>query len=345
MPCKQRGTSSTLVLSTKGGNAGSNPALPAKAGGIASGVRFLGSPRTEGGAEWSATGPENRANATSVEGSIPSPSSDGPVDYWLGWRPLTAQDRDRYPAGSRMSMSSRRARTAAFQVANTGSSPVIDAMPLAIGRRPSLRTKGSEVRILSGVPCRRRQRAAPSHKRSSVGSTPTAGTKREAGRSGRRQLDTLKRPGSTPEPRTNGDDVHVGFGQPVADRPGDSPERSTRSVSSTTGWPSGKARSCNLRNPRFDSETGLNARKVSQAARWLAKSEERVRSPLRAPMRVWPNGMRRLPSKQVNAGSTPAARSNQKVRRRCPAVGRQWGRCEARTNGAPLRTEYVPLKQ
>ena len=25
----------------------------------------------------------------------------GPVDYWLGWRPLTAQDRDRYPAGSR----------------------------------------------------------------------------------------------------------------------------------------------------------------------------------------------------------------------------------------------------
>src|SRR5689334_20009604 len=47
--------------------------------------------------------------------------------------------------------------------------------------------------------------------------------------------------------------------------------------------PSGKAPSCNLGTKRFDSALDLRAPKVFLAARWLAKSEERVQSPLGAP--------------------------------------------------------------
>lgn len=63
---------------------GSNPSWPA-----------------EGAWQWCLTGPENRRDAMSVRSSILPPSSNGPVDYWLGWRPLTAQERDRYSPGSR----------------------------------------------------------------------------------------------------------------------------------------------------------------------------------------------------------------------------------------------------
>lgn len=57
-------------------------------------------------------------------GSTPRRTSKGPVDYWLGWRPLTAQERDRYPPGSLTRLRLGWPRTPAFHADDTGSNPV-----------------------------------------------------------------------------------------------------------------------------------------------------------------------------------------------------------------------------
>jgi hypothetical protein len=116
----------------------------------------------------------------------------GPVDYWLGWRPLTAQDRDRYPTGSPCRIRLVRLRISDFHSEDIGSNPICDAilwpawenitsdrnyyLPPPADLAQSLRSSVAAVQLRPGVPGRRRQRATASHKRGSVGSTPTAGT-------------------------------------------------------------------------------------------------------------------------------------------------------------------------
>lgn len=73
---------------------------------------------------------------SSQAGGIVTRTSYGPVDYWLGWRPLKAQDGDRNPAGSRYAPGN--------------------------WMQATLRTRPMEIRILSGAqtPVSRGRRAA-----------------------------------------------------------------------------------------------------------------------------------------------------------------------------------------
>lgn len=175
-------------------------------------------------------------------------------------------------------------------------------------------------------------------------------------------------------PQQPGDDADVGFPQRFAKPPGERPESSILSVSSiprTHGRalngkaplssaegggglddsPSGKARSCNLRNPRFDSAIVLSAPKVLLATRGLAKAESPVRTRLGAP-REHGRMVRRLPSKQFHAGSIPVARSKTDGSRSLgiSAAGDmandRWvgDRCQRRTP-AGTASQFVPPKR
>lgn len=74
----------------------------------------------------------------------------GPVDYWLGWRPLTAQTGIDTRRGHDVPLVYS-ARMPALHAGGRGSTPRWDTMPPASGTRPALRTPA--LRFESGWGC------------------------------------------------------------------------------------------------------------------------------------------------------------------------------------------------